>query len=113
MDTLAIAEVCHEANRALCATQGDFTQQPWNDAADWQRDSALKGVRFTLDNPGATPEAQHEAWVRDKTADGWTFGPVKDAEAKTHPCIVPYQELPAAQRAKDALFLAIVRALTE
>ena len=42
---------------------------------------------------------------------GWVYGEHKDEQRKTHPCIVPYDELPAAQRAKDALFLANVRAL--
>jgi hypothetical protein len=34
---------------------------------------------------------------------------VKDPEKKQHPCMVPYADLPAAQRAKDALFLGTVR----
>jgi hypothetical protein len=39
------------------------------------------------------------------------YGEVKDAVAKTHPCMVPYDDLPEFQRKKDALFLAIVRVL--
>jgi hypothetical protein len=36
---------------------------------------------------------------------------VKDPDAKTHPCILPYHELPLEQRLKDSLFMAIVHAL--
>jgi len=36
----------------------------------------------------------------------------KDAVAKTHPCLVDYDDLPPAQQAKDALFAAVVLALS-
>lgn len=41
-------------------------------------------------NPDAGDAASHENWLRDKEKDGWTFGPVKDAEKKEHPCFVPF-----------------------
>jgi hypothetical protein len=44
--------------------------------------------------------------------NGWTYGQVKGAHAKTHPCCVPYEELPVEQRRKDALFKAIVASVT-
>lgn len=106
-----IAMVCHEANRAWCLTDGDTSQKPWTEAEQWQRDSAIKGVIFTVGNPDAPDSAQHDAWLADKVRDGWTYGPVKDADAKTHPCIVPFAELPDFQRKKDTLFRAIVNAL--
>jgi hypothetical protein len=104
-----IARVCHEANRAWCAAHGDLSQEPWRDAEQWQRDSALEGVQVAFG--GATPEEQHEAWCVAKERDGWRYGPVKDGDAKTHPCLVPYDRLPGMQRAKDALFGAVVRSL--
>jgi hypothetical protein len=55
--------------------------------------------------------AQHEAWCDHKIADGWKYGPVKDAGKKEHPCLVPYDELPPEQKAKDYVFRAIVTSL--
>lgn len=107
-----IAEVCHEANRGYCAALGDDSQLPWADAPEWQKESARKGVQFIIDNPDAGPSASHESWLAEKEATGWKYGPVKDAEAKTHPCFVPYDDLPVEQRAKDYIFGAIVRAMT-
>lgn len=102
----AIAELAHEANRIYCQTLGDRSQQPWKEAAEWQRDSAKDGVRHAL--KGGGPEASHENWLATKKAEGWTYGPTKDPEKKTHPCFVPYAELPADQRRKDDLFLGVV-----
>jgi len=106
-----IARVAHEANRAYCATIGDHSQGAWDDAPGWQRESAVKGVEFSLANPDAPPSASHESWLREKVATGWKFGPVKDSARKEHPCFVPYDELPIAQRRKDHLFQAVARSL--
>lgn len=108
---ISIAFVCHQANKAWCIQNGDNSQKDWNEAEEWQRDSAIKGVQFRLDNPEAGKSAQHDAWMADKVADGWVYGETKDAEAKTHPCIVPFGELPEFQQKKDALFCGIVDAL--
>jgi len=105
-----IAQVAHEANRALQRIAGDDNPSPpWDDAPLDQRDSAIAGILTALN--GATPEEQHDAWAAHKRADGWVYGAVKDAEAKTHPCLVPYANLPPEQRVKDAVYIAIVRAM--
>lgn len=113
MNPAQIAYVCHEANKAYCEMIGDLSQKSWDNAETWQRDSAVKGVEFALANPDAPASAQHEAWLNDKTKDGWTLGPVKDPTKKEHPCMVPYLELPLEQRLKDSLFKGVVRGLTE
>lgn len=105
------AMIAHEANRAYCLTIGDSSQPDWKSAPNWQRDSAIAGALAIWNNPSMTPEQSHESWSAQKLADGWVYGPVKDAEAKTHPCLVPYSELPIEQQVKDALFGAVVRAV--
>ena len=105
-----IARVCHEVNRAYCQALGDMSQTAWEDAPAWQRESARMGVDMHLmDDFG--PEASHISWMKQKVEDGWVYGPVKDADAKTHPCIVPFDMLPREQQAKDFIFRAVVHAL--
>lgn len=106
-----IARACHEANRGYCAALGDHSQPSWFEAPMWMRQSAINGVKFALANPQVTPEQSHESWLAEKRAAGWTWGPVKDASLKQHPCFVPYAELPVEQRAKDHIFLGVVRGM--
>jgi hypothetical protein len=104
----ACARAAHETNRAYCLALGDASQPAWEDAPEWQRSSAKNGVRGAL--AGNTPEESHEGWLAEKRAAGWRYGAAKDPAAKTHPCFLPYAELPPEQRAKDELYLAVVRA---
>lgn len=107
-----IAVVCHEANAAYClVVMNDNSQKPWNEAPQWQRDSAIKGVEFCVANPDAPPSANHESWLKEKEAQGWKYGEVKNADKKEHPCYVPYEQLTIEQQKKDSLFKAIVAAL--
>lgn len=113
MDRNNIARIAHEINRAYCAALGDVLQVTWEDAPEWQKASALAGVDMHLANPDATPENSHESWLAQKLAEGWKYGPVKDAEKKEHPCCVPYAELPSEQKAKDYLFRATVHLMKD
>jgi hypothetical protein len=106
----AIARLAHEANRAYCESLGDHSQPTWDNAPDWQQDSAMNGVRFHLNNPDADASASHENWYKQKQEEGWSYGPVKDPDNKRHPCFVPYNELPVSQQVKDHIFRSVVHA---
>jgi hypothetical protein len=69
------------------------------------------GVKAIADGKITHARASHENWLNDMRSKGFQYGPVKDVEAKTHPCFVPYDELPPEQQVKDALFFAIVTTL--
>lgn len=95
--------------RAYQEQHGDPLSPAWDDAPDWDRESALEGVLLALG--GASPAECHEAWCRRRRAAGWTYGPVRDEPRQRHPNLVPYADLSAAQRRKDKLFVAVVSAL--
>lgn len=78
----AIARICHQANKAYCESLGETSQKDWEEAPEWARMSAIKGVEFNLQNPSAS-----------------------------HECFLPYDQLPIEHR-HDSLFKAVVAALS-
>lgn len=56
-----------------------------------------------LDGEAVEPVARrvHEAWARLRIEQGWQYGPVRDDAGKRHPCLVPYDELPEAEKEYD------------
>lgn len=105
------ARAAHEANRSFCQYLGDDSQVSWAAAPEQQRATAISHVRLLIQNPAITPAQEHSLWMAAKMHDGWVYGETKDAAAKTHPCIVPFTDLPQQQRFKDFLFQSVVRSV--
>ena len=110
-----IAEIAHETNRTYCQTIGDFSQYPWTACPQWQRDSSINGVKAIEKGIVTRPEQSHENWLKHKEEEGWSYGPEKNSNKAlgtlTHPCMLPFKELPAEQQMKDFLFFSIVTVL--
>ena len=43
----------------------------------------------------------HEIWAENRIQQGWTYGEQRNDELKTHPCLVPYDELPEEEKEYD------------
>jgi len=43
----------------------------------------------------------HEVWAETRIKQGWTYGEQRNDELKTHPCLVPYEELPECEKEYD------------
>lgn len=112
-----IAEMCHILNCAFCDRYPDPaipTAPPWADLDEHTKDSVVDGVvaavRHLKAGEEPDPSESHQNWLKFKEADGWKYGTVKDAAKKEHPCMVPYDKLPEAQKQKDDNFIAVVKA---
>ena len=108
---MTVARILHENNRVLQKHNGEEVGPDWFEAPQDQIDSTVEGIYLAAE--GATPEALHQSWMDSKIASGWSYGEVKDEEAKTHPCLVPYDLLPEGQRLKDEIFASTVGVLNE
>ena len=106
---LAAAKAAHECNRAFCVATGDNSQVPWEWAEEWQKEASTNSVKAVIN--GDSPEQLHVTWCNKKHADKWKLGPVKDAVKKEHPCLVPYSDLPYQQKAKDHIYVVVVKAV--
>lgn len=43
----------------------------------------------------------HEVWAYNRMQEGWSYGKDRNDAKKTHPCLVPYDELPEAEKNYD------------
>lgn len=43
----------------------------------------------------------HEVWAETRIKQGWKYGEQRNDELKTHPCLIPYEELSEEEREYD------------
>ena len=43
----------------------------------------------------------HEVWAETRINQGWTFGEKRNDDLRTHPCLIPYEELPEEEKEYD------------
>lgn len=43
----------------------------------------------------------HEVWAKNRMAEGWTYGPVRNDAKKETPCMVAYEDLPENEKEYD------------
>ncbi len=54
----------------------------------------------------------HDVWAAQRLQEGWRYGPVRDDDALRHPCLVPYDQLPEAEKDYDRnLVIETLRAI--
>jgi hypothetical protein len=101
-----VAVVAYEAGRGYDHVIGDpWVDPPWPGLPQWYRDTVISAVR-AVRRRGLSARELHEYWRSQYRQLGWVHGEVKDEHASppTHPCLVPYDQLPRKHQVKDALF---------
>jgi hypothetical protein len=58
-------------------------------------------IFFTPEEVELLAEYEHTLWVDECSANGWTFGAVKDAQKKQSPFLAPYEQLPEEIKEHD------------
>ncbi|MBO5111046.1 MAG: Ryanodine receptor Ryr [Clostridia bacterium] len=43
----------------------------------------------------------HEVWAQNRIRDGWTLGEERSDTKRTHPCLIPYEDLPEEEKEYD------------
>lgn len=114
---LHVALVCHEANKGIQQVQrfnGDEDAVTAALLVDLHPDllaAAVESSRATRAGEIANARGRHEHWARFLAERGWRQGP-RHREAKTHPMLVPWEDLPRAERDKNRVLLGIVLNMT-
>jgi hypothetical protein len=56
---------------------------------------------FTDDEIEMLARREHDRWMAERTAQGWTYAPVRDNDRKHHDKLVPWEDLTEVDREKD------------
>ena len=43
----------------------------------------------------------HEVWAQSRLSQGWVYGPERNDALKTHPYLIPYEDLPEVEKQYD------------
>jgi class 3 adenylate cyclase len=46
-------------------------------------------------------ENVHDMWAGQRIVEGWVYGPERDDQSRTHPCLVRYDQLPESEKEYD------------
>ena len=56
---------------------------------------------------------EHIRWSWEKRLNGWTFGKDKDDIKKTHPSLIPYEQLSESEKEKDRELVKLIPAFLQ
>ena len=103
------AEFVYEAARlAAIAARAPVIPAPWR-----EREAAFQAQFLNVierqcgDERSESPEELHGSWVQSYLSMGWTYASIYDPIAKTHPDLVPYENLGQLEKDKDSVFIAL------
>lgn len=96
------------ARLQAAAANAPIIPEPWSTREDSFKDQ-FRHLIDLMCGPERMRDAEeaHDSWVTAYQLMGWTYGPVRDTEKKTHPDMVPFAELGWRERIKDAVFIAL------
>jgi len=69
--------------------------RPKTDEQKTQLPEELLPLRETL------AEQVHDAWAAARLDEGWQYGPELDRKRRTHPSLIPYEQLPESEKEYD------------
>lgn len=106
----SITKWIYEATRIEAEwSERSIVPEPWEDRDEKFRSQMINVVTQYLNQDELpTPEEAHDSWMEAYFEMGWVYGEKRDVEAKTHPDLLPFNELPKDEQDKDAIFLAFV-----
>lgn len=103
------AEFVYEAARLQAlAVSAPVVPEPWAARDEKFRAQFLEVIERQMGPMrSGSPAELHGGWVQAYIDMGWSYGPERDTEAKTHPDMVPYDLLEKREQDKDAVFIAL------
>jgi hypothetical protein len=103
------AEFVYEGARlAAIAAQAPVIPAPWSERELAFQAQFLEVIdRQMGPERSDSPEALHESWCEAYVKMGWVHGAEYSVRRKTHPDMVPYEDLGQLEQDKDSVFVAL------
>lgn len=100
--------VYEAARLQAIAVDAPVVPEPWIERDDAFQLQFLEVIERQMgEMRSSSPEELHGGWVQAYIDMGWTYGPERDTENKTHPDMVPFDQLELREQIKDAVFIAL------
>ena len=100
--------VYEAARLAARAANAPIIPASWEEREDDFQSQFLEVIeRQCGPQRSGSPEELHGSWVQAYLTNGWKYGEKYDPEARTHPDMVPYDQLGQLEQDKDAVFVAL------
>jgi serine phosphatase RsbU (regulator of sigma subunit) len=70
-------------------------------------------LHLNLDEIETMSRVEHLRWCWEKRLNGWVYGSTRDNIRKTHPSLIPYDELNESEKEKDRQLVKLIPALLQ
>lgn len=96
------------ARIAAIASKAPIVPEPWINRENDFTAQFLEVIEKQC-GPRRSHDAEklHQDWIKAYKKNGWCYGPERDVEKRTHPDMVPYDQLGQLERDKDAVFVSL------
>jgi len=111
MNLTHVAAAYWAAYQVILDAMGGLPAPPWLAADNSKREQLVNGVIFHTENPNAAPADSHEHWRKYMEARGYQYGDEFNVKEKTHPAMIPFDQLPPEIKITHHLFAAVCKAL--
>lgn len=100
--------VYESARLQAIAVNAPVIPKLWDEREEPFRQQFLAVIERQCGPHRSTSAAElHGSWMQAYFAMGWKFGEIYDSQAKTHPDLIPFDQLEKREQAKDAVFIAL------
>jgi len=101
----------YEAARIENTAAGrSINPEVWGERSEGFRANMTRAVAKQCGPDALTsPEELHDAWTEAYLKLGWVYGKARDPVLKTHPDMVPFDDLPRDEQEKDAVFYLLCK----
>lgn len=110
-----IAKVAYQTYREYLKNTNSTTNLlDWDECPDWEKKSAIIGVRTYINNPEDSIEKNHERWMKERLTNNGVYYTERDKISFDYlpreP--IPFLQLSKKLQVKDFIFQNVVYALT-